>query len=360
MVESTVDDRLLELERVIAEVVDYEGVTRLVLEPLEKLSGATGNMLFAFVDGPAPTALGGSLMTVMQGYSADLFSEDALQRYSYTLPGSTFSTGQLPGFDVEAFRRSRPYADFYRPNGIGFVHVLWPTGLSYGQPGMFGLFLSRPTLEAFPRSVDRTLRHLEQPLRAMARRIAQFAALKGERDVLRRLLELRRGAFVLWDRDGRAVWRSREAGTYLRRKGLLDELCRLASQARRQARNAASVSLELSVLGRQRHLRAGGAELLVQFWSIAECDGPWLVAELEPATAPPLAKGLSPAEIRVASCLSRGLSNKEISHALSISVETVKTHVVRILRKLGVDSRAKAATLIRDAEAAAPRLPLLR
>lgn len=39
------------------------------------------------------------------------------------------------------------------------------------------------------------------------------------------------------------------------------------------------------------------------------------------------------------SCLSAGMTNAQIAHAMSISVETARTHVADVLRKLGVGSR---------------------
>lgn len=43
-----------------------------------------------------------------------------------------------------------------------------------------------------------------------------------------------------------------------------------------------------------------------------------------------------------------GLSNSRVASALGISVPTVKTHVSSILLKLGAESRAHAAALVRD------------
>ncbi len=58
--------------------------------------------------------------------------------------------------------------------------------------------------------------------------------------------------------------------------------------------------------------------------------------------------GLTRAEMRVLSVLLLGASNREIAQSLCVSIETVKTHVQRIFRKLGVASRAQALATIRD------------
>lgn len=51
---------------------------------------------------------------------------------------------------------------------------------------------------------------------------------------------------------------------------------------------------------------------------------------------------LSKAEMRIARLLAQGLSNREIADELVLSPETVKSHVARVLRKLGAKNRAEA------------------
>jgi DNA-binding NarL/FixJ family response regulator len=55
------------------------------------------------------------------------------------------------------------------------------------------------------------------------------------------------------------------------------------------------------------------------------------------------AEGLTRAEAEVLAILAGGVSNAEIAARLHVSVETVRTHVARILRKLDVATRAQAA-----------------
>lgn len=57
---------------------------------------------------------------------------------------------------------------------------------------------------------------------------------------------------------------------------------------------------------------------------------------------------LTRAETDVLRALARGLANQEIAAELFVSVETARTHVRRILAKLEVPTRARAAVLVRD------------
>ncbi|MDX2159757.1 MAG: response regulator transcription factor [bacterium] len=54
---------------------------------------------------------------------------------------------------------------------------------------------------------------------------------------------------------------------------------------------------------------------------------------------------LSPREMEILSCVTNGLSNKEIARRLRISQQTVKNHMTSILKKLNVQDRTQAAVM---------------
>ena len=60
---------------------------------------------------------------------------------------------------------------------------------------------------------------------------------------------------------------------------------------------------------------------------------------------PPL-PDLSPRQIEILDSIARGLTNKEISTQLDISIESVKSHIKIILEKLGAASRTEAASIV--------------
>ncbi len=71
-------------------------------------------------------------------------------------------------------------------------------------------------------------------------------------------------------------------------------------------------------------------------------------AFVEPAD-PPQLRGLTPRERDILAALGRGLSNADIAAELTISEATAKTHVSRVLAKLGCTSRVQAAIIAKEA-----------
>ena len=72
---------------------------------------------------------------------------------------------------------------------------------------------------------------------------------------------------------------------------------------------------------------------------------PAVAARLMTRMRAPAEEKLSAREIEVLQLLAGGASNKEIGKSLHISTATVKTHLIHIYDKLGVDNRTAAVTV---------------
>ncbi len=94
--------------------------------------------------------------------------------------------------------------------------------------------------------------------------------------------------------------------------------------------------------------------VICQFVNKQQCISPYLVnitLDQNPITetAPTTDFGLTTREHEVLEQLTQGSSNKEISDVLYISVETVKSHIKNIYKKLEVKSRIEAVKKFSDA-----------
>jgi DNA-binding NarL/FixJ family response regulator len=76
-----------------------------------------------------------------------------------------------------------------------------------------------------------------------------------------------------------------------------------------------------------------------------------------PRAASPALDELTPREVEVLGLVGRGLDNREIAARFVLSEATVKTHVKRVMQKLGLRSRAQAVVVAYESGLVVPRAP---
>lgn len=270
--------------------------------------------------------------------------------YQYVRQTGDASAHRLSEFVSEQeLRRTGLFSEVFEPAGIRFQIAM---GLPARRPAVVGLSLSRSRRDFTHREADQlnALRpHLIQAYRS-ARRIAAYErALRGVTEVL---AEAGQAVLVLGDdfplRDDQKA--ARLIGRYFAAPpdGTLPaQIADWLAEEQVNRRSGGGSPIRSPLVSRQ-----GPRRLAIRFIPGTDERADMLVLDerREDGDASSLQSlGLTVREAEVTGWLVRGKSLDQIAKQLAISPNTVRTHVERVYRKLGVSSRASATALVLDA-----------
>lgn len=105
------------------------------------------------------------------------------------------------------------------------------------------------------------------------------------------------------------------------------------------------MSAERALTRHAEHIRALGERLLTLGTSSLERTFP---ADATTVGSPPDTEALTAREREILEIVASGASNAEIADQLTLSIETVKTHVKRILRKMNAANRSQLIAMFAD------------
>jgi DNA-binding CsgD family transcriptional regulator len=347
---------LAALERSAARV---ESLAELAESPLLHLTSAvhaSSSMLFQF-EAQGPRIVGGALRDAMSSYCEEYFEHDEIQKAAFRARhiATPLVLAEWSGINWSTHRKSLAYADFYQRTDVEWMLCVHLDEEAHGTPGQTGIVLSRARNEPpFGSDELRVAQHAALALRVAMRRTRRLAALQREIDGAHAVLADR--AVLTVGSDGRIEWLSRRAevvaaGFLAPGERLRSPLAELVQQLFADVTRGGA-ELGVKVRARVRPEPRLDAEL----WLTQSRAGVEVAAvELHEAALPHAREaarrlatrhGLTAAERGVLTLLGEAMTNREIAARLACSLETVRTHVARVLGKLGARSRVEAALLL--------------
>lgn len=331
----------------------------------EELAGGVARRIAEVFDSPAAMAVELRADGVPEGRvvtgASDLFARyaaltspsDPLGELKVRLNPRIAVTTSL--VDRKRLAHSDPYGLLYGPEGLEHHLALRISATAYGRPGLASIIFCRHRRQrAWSATELRRVGRFLPALEIALTRVRRHASVVDQRSLYEGLIGVEGGApFGVWDASGVACWlspRAQRVGLKLRDLNRVDAPASLALRwaelSGRAARfdgdarvwlttNEGSIRGDLVVWQQP----GGGEPLYLLLVESPRQD----VAAVERLTS---RFALTPSEHRVLVELARGSSNLDIAMALQLSVDTVRTHVHRILKKMRLRSRLQIVTLL--------------
>ncbi len=340
-----------EIHRAALEAISLHEGFNVILPLLEQLFGSSGTNLYRCGVAPSFESLGGSLGR-WEDYVSEYHHEDVMQTVLQRENPWVFQPMRFP--EWEEYRKSPTHAFSTKLQIAKYLHVRL-TDTEHQAPGMVGILIARSKgLSDFTVDDELLMARLVPSLRIFVQRSRQIEWRMQVSSALETLINEDWPPKLVLDANGSLIWASTHAVSQLG----MDEGCgrKIPEAMVRNARRFGGLKKPTSgsslPFPNLNILCKGKTPVRVEMRPIQDAfGGRFILCELwtnDPSPAvEELARAahLTPAESEVLVWLTRGLSNREIAEQRFVSLDTVHTHVQRILSKLGVDSRVRAILL---------------
>ena len=336
--------------RASLEAVSLEDLGNHVLPLIERLFDTSASIIYHCNGDSSPMPVSGSLIDVCEEYGRRGNAADPLYPEESRLNLPIAFLSRFPVW--KTYLQSDAFNEFMRPRDAHYLVHIRLTDSEYHAPGMVGLVLARSFRQPdFGKEEEKTLKRIFEPLCALAKRNRRLEERIG---LAHAILNERRRDEIALTLNGGFLWSSQGAQDRLglRRCGRDNIPSVLVAAARKFGELARRNSISAKCASQINIPHHGGIPIRARL-RLARTDSgeSFVLVELESNEVAPeamerlLPYQLTPAEIKVLGMVAQGLSDGEIGRRLFVSHATIRTHVGRILEKLGVNSRVQAALL---------------
>lgn len=335
-----------------AEALTLEEIGRDALPAFEQLVGTGKALLYCSKENQPLIPIAGASECLPE-YGAEFAPDDPLQHSLSRESPPIFAATRCR--EWENFRKREGLVEFYDRWDITWLMHLRLSEASHMQPGYVAVVCGRATKQEDFSTADLDAAAAVLPaLSAAVRRAGRMAIRLNSAAAVEALFEREKSRAVLaLDLDGRPLWMSSRAESLLQgylgtRRRLPDPLLDMVRRFARLARGTDSEReplppFQITLTGEAGESLEGEAYL-----ARTASGDPFVTVDFGGAQAPPnlcelaRTRGLTRTETEILSDLIAGQADAEIAGKRFVSIATVRTHVSRVLSKLGVRSRLQA------------------
>jgi DNA-binding CsgD family transcriptional regulator len=342
-----------------SDALSLEELAAQALPALSSAVGACDAIMFSFGRDRMPFGIGKAQWAMSEYVSRGYMRDDPHDREGRRDEAVVRVASDL--IERRDLHRTRAYREFFAPGGVEYTAHLRLTPRVYGEPeAVCVLMMRQPGQPDFTRAEAAVMSEALPAFQSATRRHSRIEASIASGKMLETVVETLIGEpVVVFDQQGRPIWRSSRAREVVEcsestsnplSMSLRNEARKFAAMAQRESNGRVTrMGLELPHNGGPS---IAAADLLL---ARGARGNTYVVARLREGKADSVKLSmvaehyeLTPTETAVLGQISEGLSNKEIAERQRVSLETARTHVHRVLQKLGVPTRTKAALLTRE------------